>query len=620
MEAPPPGQLSARPVLWAERLGVFDAAWLGLRAAATGEEVRYDEHRASLHGLRLARPLGFSPAGLTLARADEHGRPLNDRREALLADALDRFAAGRLASRPARLRSAFKAYFAGKLVARATFLVMAEAAAKAMPEREHRYFIVSHPANGLLRAVFGGTLVERPALTEALRQLAAPLVLIARAAWAGWTRPAVRANLTGKPAIWAEYYPDDIGGYVSRVFWKDRVDRERWDLVFCVDHAETPCDDAAIRRIEDFGMSWIDARRPWRLAGLSAGEALGAAGLLLRPGLPWWLRAFEAHYEATVAVWAAAFARHRVRLLTQHLELEWKPVAQAEALERAGGAMFGLHWSDFPFLAEPTHPTPEHVFFVWGATNKRWLEGKGHDARHILPCGLWLPDDPARSVEIKARLGPAEFTLAVFDSSYAYNIFYSAEMLASFLDEILSLLESRPTWKAVFKPKNARLYETLPGGPALMGRLRALESAGRVLVLERFVSPIDAARACDLSVCFGFNSAGVVAAARGARAVHWDAAGWTEHPLRSQTGQRVVYPALADLRKAVEDAPGNPAIGDFSRWRRLSDHFGDRDAAGRVGAWIDEAMELGADEASRRYIARHAVDEAFLGPGRWWRD
>lgn len=620
MEAPPPGQLSARPVLWAERLGLFDAAWLALRAAATGEEVRYDEHRASVHGLRLAGPFGFTPARLTLARAGENGAPLNDRRESFLEAALEKFARGRLAERPARLRSAFRAYFAGKLVARATFLVMAEAAAKAMPEREHRYFIVSHPANILLREVFGGRLVERPALTEALRQLAAPLVLIARAAWAGLTRPAVRSNLTGKPAIWVEYYPDDIGGYISRAFWKDRVDRDRWDLAFCVDHAETPCDDATIRRIEDFGMRWIDARRPWRLAGLSAGEALALAGLLLRPGLPWWVRAFEVHYEATTAVWAAVFKRHRVRLLTQHLELEWKPVAQAEALERAGGAMFGLHWSDFPFLTEPTHPTPEHVFFVWGATNKRWLEGKGHATRHILPCGLWLPSNPCKTAEIKSRLGPSDFTLAVFDSSYSYDIFYSAEMLAAFLDEILSLLESRPAWKAVFKPKNALLYETLPGGPALMGRLRALEAAGRVLILERFVSPIDAALACDLSVCFGFNSAGVVAGARGARAVHWDAAGWTRHPLRAEPGQRVVYPSLTALRKAIETAPDDTAIGDFSRWRRLSDHFGDDNAAERVGTWVEEAMQFGVDEASDRYMKRHRVGADFIAPGRWWRD
>lgn len=617
MEAPPPGQLTS-PVLWAERLGAFDAAWLAARTALTGEEVRYDEHQASAYGLKIAAVLGWRPAELTLSGPDASGDPLNYRRESALDEAVGTFVRERLDGRPERLKLAFKAHFAGRLVGRATFLVMAAEAASKEPAREHRYFVVSHPANGLLSRTFDVPLVSRPAQTEALRQIAAPLVLLARAAWAGLTSQAVRNNLTGKPAVWTEYYHLDIGGFISRLFWKDHVDPEKWDRVLYMDRDDSPCDDEQIRRVEAFGMRWIDASRPWSLAGLGLGEAARKLGILLRPGLPWWARAFELHYEATASVWAAAFRKFNVRLLSEHQELSWLPVAQAEGIERAGGAMFGLHWSDFPFLTEPTHPSPEQVFFVWGVTNKRWLEGKGNGSRHILPCGLWIPSDAKKSAELKTRLGPAEFSLAVFDSSCSYNIFYSAKMLADFLDAVLSLLESHRGWKALFKPKSAHLYEDLPDGANLMRRLKALEKEGRVIVLGHGISPIDAALACDLSVCFGFNSAGVVAGARGARAVHWDAAGWTRHPLRSDPAQRIVYPALESFKAALAAAPNDPGIGDFSRWRRLSDHFGDQRAGKRVGEWISDALASSPDSASDRYRTRHGIGADFEGPGEWW--
>ena len=626
MEAAPPSQLKTGRVVWAERLGALDAVWLAVRAA--GAEVLFDEHKASRAGLWLAARLGFQPAALTLARLDEKGFPLNDRREAMLEEAARAFSEERLEGRPKRFLAAFKAYVTGKLLGRATFLTMAGAAAKERPGREHVFYVSRHPANGLLARAFGLALIQSPFPYEGLRQSAAPFVLLLRAVAARLARRTPRHDLTGKPAVWVEYYPDDIGGYISRVFWKDFVDPEKWDRVFYIDRNDTSCDAATVRRIEDFGMRWIDATRPWALGGIGPAEAFGLLRTFIRPGQPWWVRIFELHYAAVVSAWAAALRRFRVRLLMQHQELSWLPVAQAEAAERSGALLFGLHWSDFPFLVEPTHLTPEHVFFVWGATNKRWLEGKGHGCRHILPSGLWLPSDAGESARLKARLGPAEFSLAVFDSSYAYDIFYSPEMLSSFLKEILSVLDAQPRWKAVFKPKSFAAYGSLPDGAELMRRLRAHESSGRVLLLDRSVSPIDAALAADLSVCFGFSSAGVVAAARGARAVHWNAAGWVRHPLRSDPRQKILYDDLAALRRAILEAPQDPSIGDFSRWRRLSDHYGDARAAERVGGWISDQLaateRLGdplaaADETAARYRALHRVDPGFDGPGDWWR-
>ena len=80
-----------------------------------------------------------------------------------------------------------------------------------------------------------------------------------------------------------------------------------------------------------------------------------------------------------------------------------------------------------------------------------------------------------------------------------------------------------------------------------------------------------------------------------------------------------MFSSLRAVKAAIEAAPSDPAIGDFSRWRRLSDHFGDDRAAERLGEWISDALATSADEASARYLSRHKIGAEFTGPGHWWR-
>lgn len=628
MEAAPPGQLTRR-VVWVERLTAPTAARLWARSVLGSAEIRYDPRDATPAGRGVAALAGgrFRERPLTCARRDASGEALYYRREDELQAALGGFADSALGDRPPRERRALTCFLANWLADRETFLVMAEEEAKAEPGLEHEFLVVSQPAARLLERP-GRRLRRDWSARGALRAFAAPLAVWARALAASVLKPPVNGGgLRGRDAVWVEYYPDDVGGYVSRAFWKDAVDPARFDRVFYGDAPDAPVADAA-GKIEAFGFGWIDARRPWALAPPSLGTLAGLlGGLLASPRRPWWLRMFEFELALWTAIWESAFRRHRVRALFQYQDFSWRQEAQAAALDRAGGAMIGVHWAEAPFLTEPEHLTPFGAYFAWGVNQSRRLAGKGHDCAEIMPSGAWVLPRETETAAVAAALGTREFAIALFDTSTSDRIFVSARMLSDFLLGFLTLVESRPGWKVALKPKGAAAYAGLPDGArieTLIGRLRA---QGRAVIVDRLVSPVSVALACDLSAGIGVNSAAVLAGAFGGRCLHWDCAGWKRHPLVRDGAGTVVFDRLEDALAAAAAAPSDPRIGDFARWAPLVNHFGDRKAPERVGGWLADylgAVSGGACAADARraageaYRRRHGVPGDFAERGEWW--
>ncbi|MCM2303301.1 MAG: hypothetical protein NDJ72_01250 [Elusimicrobia bacterium] len=629
-----------KTVVWIERLTVPTLIGLWIESRFLPRDIRYDEHRVTVAAGRILDRLAgaglascFHPAGLTLAAKDAAGLALNYRREEELDRLCESFCARHLQNRPLRYRRAVKSYLCDALMWKATFIVMVEAAAAAIPAADHVLHLARHPANDLVighDAWPGFHWRESLSPRGILRIAGAPSILFARMLLTFLRGPAVAPGLARiRPAVWVEYYEANLGS-VSWTFWRSKVDASSFDLVYYLDRRDSECDSRTTSAIEAQGFRWVDGHTPWRLARptphdfLDALRALRSAG----PRAPLWLRLFDLEFVLLTRMWGAVFARFQTRLLIQHQEFSWRQAPQAQGLERAGGRMIGFHWSEFQFLTEPIHLNPEHLFFVWGRNHHRWLEGKGHDCLNILPCGLWILPQDSVTQSIRGRLAGMRFTLALFDSSHDYNIFLSAGQLSEFLLAMLSLLEEQPLWKAVLKPKSLDGYARLPRGQEILTRIDLLSKGGRLLLLEPGVTPMTAALAADLSVCFGLNSAGVVSGAFGARAVHWDCSGWGLHPLYADPAQRLVYQTLPLLKEAIlAAAGGDKTIGDFSRWRAMINHFDDRHADRRVGRWIMSYMAklergLPAEDAMREavaeYRAEHGIDDSFFRQGSWW--
>lgn len=610
----------AARAIWAEAVGLADVPALALASLRKGTVVRYDERRASPRAAALLRLLSRAePAGLSLDGEDAKGRPLFLALREDLDLCLDAFCDRACPEAPAGLRRTIKCFLAVELLGRFGFLAMASKAAAALGARENVFYLERHPANRVLLDWFDrpdARLRQSLSPRAVLRAAARPFALLAEACLPHG--PGRTSLEEPRPSVWIEYYPPDIGGYASRAFWAPHMKREGVDLVFYLDRNDTPLEPATAERIERAGFSWVECRRPTRWARLGVGEALSFLGRLLRPGLgPWWFRFFLVERDLLIRLWTLVFDRFRVKVLIQHQETSWKQEVQARAVEAAGGVMVGFNWSHFLFRREPTHMTPQHVYFTWGSAAAEWMEARGTDVRCMLPCGAWVGVGAA-PLPLAGKLDPSvTFKLAVFDSNAGYDIYLTEAKLARFVDWLLGTLEAEPSWGAILKPKSPDAYASLPGGARLMERLEALRRARRLVIADFELSPLAVARAADLSVCFSVNSAGMVAGADGLRVVHWDCNGFRDQPFYATPGQKVLYASLEDMGRDLRAAAsGDASVGDFSRWRRWVNRFEDERGAERVGGFFEDFLgalasgkprDEALDGAAATYRRRHGL-------------
>ncbi|MBI5240022.1 MAG: hypothetical protein HY926_06090 [Elusimicrobia bacterium] len=626
--------------VWVEQLGLLDLLALWPRTWSGAAEIRYDEHRTGAAAARLLQALQgrglfgrFRPAELTLAGADARGRTLYYRQDGELDRCLELFCERCGLAPGSRFRATAKHFLGCHLLDRMGFIVMVEKAARGLAA-EHVLYLRRHPANAALLLGYrhdGFRMAQSFSWQDHLRALARPLHLIATAILpqTPLARPR-HSQYRIRPSVWIEYEHTILTGFASRLFWKPHVPRDDVDFVFCLDRPETPLTDETARKISQAGYHWVDCHRPARLMRLGLGEGSGfLRRLLCRPEkLPFWLHLLHVEYELLVRIWTAVFQRFQVKLFIHHQEAFWKRGPQVRALEQAGGIMLSSHHSFLPApLKEPSLNYQEHVYFVWGRSALDWVENKGHGCAYLLPCGIWLLPEKESGPGLPSFGPRVSFKLAVFDSSASHNLFVTQDDLAAFITAIIDLLEVNPSWGALIKPKSFRLenYGGLPGGPRLKERMTRLMGEGRLFIADFTVSPITVGLAMDLCACFNINSAGVVAAAHGARAVHWDCCGWPDSPLYEDPGQKVVYRSLADFKAALAAASrGDGSIGDFSRRRRWINHFDDTLAPARVGGFISDYLDRilsGApvrqalDGAVAGYLERHAVPEDLVR--RW---
>ncbi len=138
---------------------------------------------------------------------------------------------------------------------------------------------------------------------------------------------------------------------------------------------------------------------------------------------------------------------------------------------------------------------------------------------------------------------------------------------------------------------------------------------------------MDAAEAADLSVCFGLNSAGIIASLLGLRAIPWDCTGWLKYPVYRDKDQKVFFATLPETRQAVmQAAAGDKTIGAFNKWRKWINHFDDCAGRERILRFIHLYMQeaggniTGLDATVKQYLSEQVgTDEFYEAKNRWWK-
>jgi hypothetical protein len=628
--------------LWLESLTVGGILFLVLRNGIAGYEVFFDEHKATPRALRFAAivgkifPVGFYPASLCLNQKDEKGLALEYYRADNLCAVVDRFCETQLSGDPAWLREMTKCFISSQIMDRVTFVTLVLHRIRGTESSEHLIYLSGHYLNFLLQDFFKPQIkVESiPSITAFLRLVAIPFGLIGRAGMQQLFHTGVKGNTRENqkvPAVWIELAPKSGVWKQLREFIATNSAGRIYDIVYYLDRSDTPAIAETTKELENQGFGWIDTHSMLhaRLFAPDYLKLMAGFFVSLRQR-HFWFALFLFRFEIMRALYLSLYKRFNVRLLFQHQETSWLQEAQKQAIESAGGIMAGLHWSSYQINTNyPCHLNPQHVMLVWGGAHREYLETNGNTCSHIIPCGLWVAGSGAKQEEINPP-HKGNFTIAIFDSSVEYLIHQSPENLSKFYREILGILEDNPSFSAIMKTKSSQVSDLrhLPAGEEIVCRIKSLENQGRLRVLDWVRhSPVDAAEAADLSVCFGLNSAGVVAGLLGLRAIHWDCTGWLKYPVYRDKDQKVFFATLSEVRQAVmRVAAGDKTIGAFNKWRKRINHFDDCAGRERILRFINLYMQetgggiAGLDSTVKQYLSEQVgAVEFYEAKKRWWK-
>ncbi len=427
------------------------------------------------------------------------------------------------------------------------------------------------------------------------------------------SRASKSINNISKPSVWVEYTHKDV---VDFLFWKDHVNANDFDIVYYLDRPDTPAKEEIIKEIDKQSVKWIDAHMfsllrysqfNWKylrrmLSGLYSDTS----------NLPFWYRALCVEYLFWYVLYKSVFEYFKVKMIIQHNDTLWKQEVIARAIEDAGGILMGFNWSNYPLRVTPTHLFPFHVLFLWGDVIKDFVLQGEHTCRYIMPSGIWLKGKVNES-DKKIRLNDyTDFTITIFDSSVAYNIYQTPDDLSQFYLRLLELLEINQRWSAVVKGKNRgnTVFQGLPKGDLIAAKVNKFIKEDRLIMLDPAVSPVEASNYGHLSVCFGLNSAGIISAVYGNSVVMWDCSGWSEYPFYKDSSQKFIFQDInVFLNAIISFANGNKTIGDFSRWRKKFNYFNDYDAPKRVGGFIDGFMKKISITKDMNYSLDSAIEK-----------
>jgi hypothetical protein len=593
-------------VIWVQKLGILDILSFILKSLFTKVVVYYDEKTISPfleNLLRILEQFGFSrifqKAFLSFGRNDIGKSCLSYRKRDELDQCLENICSQYGLTGDIRLKNMVKCYLCDSVGSRITFINMVREKIDAKgvsKEAEHEIYIRRHSLNAFIRIFYeqqGLVIKESGIVGENVDIIVRLFAYFATILYGKFFYRGIFTNIKGvKPAVWVEYGHE---GFIDFCFWQDGVDRDKTEIVNFLFRSDYPKN--IIRIMEERGNKWVDAHflPVLRMSGISLNQIVDTMNRFFKDinNYPLILAYLFFLNHFYYLIYRAVFKKFHVRVLIQHHDSAWLQDMWARAMEDAGGILINFHWSNYPTILTPTHLFSYHVFFLWGEAIYSVVKEGGHTCKFILPSGMWIAGSGnASGIELFPR--NVDFVIALFDASVAYNDDQTEEALSRFYLRILEMLGKRPSWGLIVKSKNWDIdgLENLPTGDLIVQKIKHLMASGRAHVLPPSSSPIEAASQANLSVCYGLNSAGIIAAVHGQKAIHWDCSGWYNHPFYKDMEQKIIFRNLDEVEMAIIMASeGDTAIGDFSRWRKLYNYFDDFNASRRVGTFIQDFID-----------------------------
>jgi hypothetical protein len=239
------------------------------------------------------------------------------------------------------------------------------------------------------------------------------------------------------------------------------------------------------------------------------------------------------------------------------------------------------------------------LVFSWGKLNDGFFNSHDFSYKYLLRTGRVAGDATNRDVEKEANeirdtfCSSVTFVITIFDSSYGKEGHQSTDSMKYFYKQLLSSVSEKKHWGVVIKPKG-RFFEGLTSDDITHEIFDELRLQQRCIYLNNKSLVSLAALIGDVSVCYGINTAGILAAMCKKQALHWDLQGLLEHPLYYSGGEdNIIFKSFDMILNALEQIEkGNTDIGDHRKWLYLFNEFQDEQGNQRAGEVIGEYMNL----------------------------
>jgi len=638
----------SKKVIWVEKLNILHVLFFIVENLYRNIEIRYDEHQISCFMQKIIRLLKktnvspeFLPAALSLSQKDEKGYALEYYKQDDLLISLDLFCKVSIPEEPKWMKYMTRCYLTDSLDSRIAFITMVKKQISQMKNCEHEMFVTSNFANYIIINYFkekGIKIRQFTPVISYLRIIMIPPYLIIRTLLLQIFSKKIIGNIQNndmKFSVWFECMLNSaLWRQLRKTFGTSNINKD-YKFVYYLDRLDTPINSETTDSLENLNLGWLDLHH-FRHAFLTMSDILHILHpLTIRENYKSiWLIFFKVRFQVYYRLYLNIFKRFNVKVFIQYRVASWIQEAQAQAIKSAGGIMIGLQYDTLQAYKYSFYLTPQHVFFTWGKEQYELLQKKGNTCEYLLPCGIWVGENYNINNSLLKKLSKSvKFIMSIFDSSFAYNAYQTAETFSQFYITVIELLEENPQFAAIIKSKHSDLIDVLtniPGGKNIISKIKYFINKKRIIILDpRLFDPVIAAIHADLSVCYGINSAGIISGLYGCNVIHWDCSGWLEYPIYRDKDQKIIFSSTNEIKNAVkESAKGDKLIGDFSKWKKKVNYFDDFRGKERIVQFIDFFMEEiiktcdrehSLQFAVKKYMDKNGIPDDIYGAQEWWK-
>ena len=387
-------------------------------------------------------------------------------------------------------------------------------------------------------------------------------------------------------------YPD-----AGHLFWFESSKIDPDNLVLYFDRNDQRINKNLIKKINDRQMHsinmiypMVNTNSPLKLLAETIKEIKLFRSINLNE-IDIWLTQIK--YIYFIKCFRETFKKYKCKIIHQHQEFWPKTLCMALAIRMEKGVFIWNHWSVDHFPISYFNWGFADIIFSWGDYNDGYFNSHEFSYKYLFQTGLIAGDGnykifKTEQKKFKENMSDhLDLVINILDSSFGANHHNSKISMINFYKELLRKIYENKNWGGIIKSKG-NSFDKIINEEEIFNYLELLKREKRLVILPSTVKVSVSANISDISVCYGINSAGIISALSGSKAIYWDLPGSREHPLYYlKKNGTLIFNSINEITQALERfVLGDEQIGNHHDCLDLFDPFRDDKGRKRVGEVI----------------------------------